>query len=252
LIKSGDLGFSILDFGLAVNSRLGKSSAMLDLARAQNSKSEIENSRSAIVLFKLGGSLLTLPDLGRRARAALQQRPRCRPLMVVGGGAAAELVREWDRLHGLGDDVAHRLAIRAMNCTAFLAAAVIDGARTVSSIDEIATAWDSGELPVLLPEPLLAALESPADHLPPSWDVTSDSIAAWLALRLGAVELVLLKSTDLPTGGIGEAVRDCAVDRYFPTLAGAVARLTWVNLRASELRFMDCGRPGPVARGMDA
>jgi aspartokinase-like uncharacterized kinase len=205
-----------------------------------------------IVLFKLGGSLLTLPDLGSRVRAALLQRPRCLPLFVVGGGAAAELVREWDRLHHLGDDVAHRLAIKAMSCTALLAATVIDGARIVSSADEMRTAWENGKLPVLLAESLLAALESPADRLLPSWDVTSDSIAAWLALRLGAVELVLLKSTDLPPGGIGAAVRSGAVDRYFPNLSCALTRLTWVNLRMSDSRFVECDLPSAERREVDA
>jgi aspartokinase-like uncharacterized kinase len=208
----------------------------------QNPKSKIQNQELPIVLFKLGGSLLTLPDLGRRVRTALQQRPRCRALMVVGGGAAAELVREWDRRHGLGDAVAHRLAIKAMSCTAFLAAAVIGGARLAASADEIRTAWGSGELPVLLAEPLLAALESAADRLPASWDVTSDSIAAWLAPHLDADELVLIKSTDLPPGGIDAAVASGAVDRYFPALWSGLSRLTWVNLRSPDLRFVDCER----------
>jgi aspartokinase-like uncharacterized kinase len=92
-------------------------------------------------------------------------------------------------------------------------------------------------------EPILAALESrTGDPLPRSWEVTSDSITAWLAPRVNAAEVVLLKSEDLPAGGLAAAVDNGALDPYFPKLLGRVPRLTWVNLRATEPRFVDCGR----------
>src|SRR5262249_4553585 len=61
------------------------------------------------------------------------------------------------------------------------------------------------------------------DGLPPSWTVTSDSIAARVAETAGASRLVLLKSVDVP-GGMPwpEAIANGWVDDYFPT---AVARL---------------------------
>ena len=51
--------------------------------------------------------------------------------------------------------------------------------------------------------------------LPASWEVTSDSIAAWLAEGLGAGELVLLKSSEptLPTPS--EWATSGYVDAYF-------------------------------------
>jgi aspartokinase-like uncharacterized kinase len=221
-------------------------------SKIQNPKSKIQNQELPIVLFKLGGSLLTLPDLGDRVRAALQQRPHARGLLVVGGGAAAEVVREWDRRHHLGDALAHQLAIKAMSVTAFLAAAILEQARVAASLGEIHAAWEDGGLPVLLAESMLAALESPTDRLPPSWDVTSDSIAAWLAPRTGADELVLLKSADLPAGGIAAAVRSGMVDRCFPDLIEAVPKLSWVNLRSSDLRFVDCDRTTAACQPVDA
>jgi aspartokinase-like uncharacterized kinase len=231
-------------------------------AREGASAANIPNRISPIVLFKLGGSLLTLPDLGRRVRdvmyeparfgvpcatfsrgpsgRAVPERPRTapihplnRPLLVVGGGPAADLVREWDSIHQLSDELAHRLAIRAMSCTALLAASLLDRATIVSRTDELPAVWQRGELPVLLVEPLLAELEAESDDaLPASWHVTSDSIAAWLAIRLQAAELVLLKSVDFPPAGLEAAARDGLVDPCFPRLTSRLARITWLNLRS--------------------
>src|SRR5579871_4568214 len=49
-----------------------------------------------------------------------------------------------------------------------------------------------GVAPILLPFNLLAQ----RDPLPHSWDVTSDSIAAWICRETGASHLILLKDVD--------------------------------------------------------
>ena len=54
----------------------------------------------------------------------------------------------------------------------------------------------AGRVPVIAPYRWLRE----ADPLPHSWDVTSDSIAAWLASALGAARLVLVK----PPGATGD------------------------------------------------
>lgn len=69
--------------------------------------------------------------------------------------------------------------------------------------------------------------------LPASWDVTSDSIAAYVASVLQADELILLKSC-LPDGD--SHMRDLAevgyVDRYFPKAGQNIRHIRCVNLRA--------------------
>jgi aspartokinase-like uncharacterized kinase len=251
------------------------------IARLVSHSSTKRDDVHPIVLFKLGGSLLTLPDLGRRVRDVMNEParigvpcatlsrttfgrgpsgraqpeppvtpaslPRHRPLLVVGGGPAADLVREWDRIHHLGDDLAHRLAISAMSSTALLAASLVDRARLVSRTDELPAVWERGELPVSLVEPLLTELEAHSrDRLPDSWDVTSDSIAAWLAIQLQADELVLLKSVDLPPAGLEAAAREGLVDSYFPRLAGRLPRVTWIDLRAADRAAPSAGPLQPL------
>src|SRR5256886_10531167 len=72
-------------------------------------------------------------------------------------------------------------------------AARLPGAVLVEQQAEIAAARQAGRLPVLAPYRWVRA----ADPLPHTWEITSDSIAAWLAGMLGARRIVLIK----PAGG---------------------------------------------------
>jgi len=197
-----------------------------------------------IVVYKLGGSLLSLPDLGERLGAVLSRRRDSRPLLVVGGGEAADVVRRWDELHGLGAKRAHWLALQAMILNESLVEHLLPSARIVRCRDESETAWQTEQVPILCAHDFLrseeAALaganggENPTAVLPHTWDVTSDSIAAWVALRWPASGLVLLKSRSLAqrdpqSKRAGE--RPDLTDPYFSTLAPRLRSIEWINLR---------------------
>ena len=66
----------------------------------------------------------------------------------------------------------------------------------------------------------------PLGELPASWAVTSDSIAAWVAGRIGAGRLVLVKHDEALTSR-GE-LRPGAVDDYLPTVLADARFETWV------------------------
>src|SRR5260370_42090696 len=68
----------------------------------------------ALTVVKVGGSLYDLADLQSRLRAWLAERVGERVLLVPGGGATADAVREFDNRHGLGEEKAHWLALRAL------------------------------------------------------------------------------------------------------------------------------------------
>src|SRR5579863_6349961 len=102
------------------------------------------------IVYKLGGSLLTLPVLaGRLTRlfeqpfpaAASQRVPPPRRLVVVGGGQIADVVRAWDRLHALGDIAAHELAMEAMSFNARLLTMILADAEPVADRNEAIDAW---------------------------------------------------------------------------------------------------------------
>ncbi len=75
----------------------------------------------------------------------------------------------------------------------------------------------------------------PSDPLPASWDVTSDTIAARVALDLKACELILIKSAPLPPGTDRRAAaRLGLVDPVFPAFSRGLPRVTYRNLRGPD------------------
>jgi len=155
-------------------------------------------------VVKVGGSLLAHREHLAVATAAISELARHRSLVVVpGGGPFVDAVRDVDARIGLSDDAAHWMAILGMDQHAHLLAEQIRDSMIAAGPAEIRAALASGRVPVLAPSTWLRT----ADPLPHSWDITSDSIAAWVAGQLGAERLVLLK----PPSASGPDL----VDRHF-------------------------------------
>jgi uridylate kinase len=197
------------------------------------------------IVYKLGGSLLDLPDLPERLHALLN-RPfpffappiakKIKRLVVVGGGPVADVVRQWDRSHGLGNELAHRLAMQSMSFNAQLVAAILHDAELVTSRAEASDVWSQGHVAVLRAAEFVEAEERQShDFLPRSWNVTSDSVAAYVAHHWPADGLMLLKSVAAPAGCDAEIASSRGlVDAHFPRLAGRIPIVSWTNLRAEE------------------
>lgn len=189
---------------------------------------------SSLVVLKLGGSLLSLPDLAVRVDSVIAERTRHQCLLVAGGGKAADIVRQWSEEHLLSEESAHQLALEAMAFTASLLVRLLPHAVLVSDRGQIERARAERLLPILHSPKFLPTLERDSTiRLPHTWDATSDSIAAWVAATLRARELVMLKSIDRHDRSWAEAARDGAVDPYFPVLAEKIPAIRWVNLRSA-------------------
>ena len=191
------------------------------------------------VVFKLGGSLLNLPGLADKLRAVLAQRPRDECVIVPGGGPAADVVREWSCVHNLGEETAHWLAVSSLELNRQFLQKIM-GLNCVSSRAGAKDVWAKDLSPVLLDMTgfLTAEEANVCVPLPHNWAVTSDSLAAWTAIRWPADELILLKSIPVPRGlTADEASRAGFVDAYFPNVARQQRCIHWCNLRASELNI---------------
>ena len=115
-----------------------------------------------------------------------------RLLIIPGGAAFADVVRYYYLHYGLNEKSAHHMALFAMDQYGRLLGNLIPGSITVSDLVAARQAAESGRPPVLLPAQLVVH----ADPLPHSWQVTSDTIAAWLAAKAEAQRLILVKDVD--------------------------------------------------------
>jgi 5-(aminomethyl)-3-furanmethanol phosphate kinase len=188
-------------------------------------------------VVKVSGSLFAWTELQSQLKAWLRQLGADRVLLVPGGGQTAEAIRDLDRLHHLGADAAHWLAIQAMSLNAVFLKALLPEADFASEpadhrTDGIA---DASGWCVLNALPFFRADESNADHLPHDWQVTSDSLAVRAAVCVNALELILLKSVAWDGADWGDAVRAGVVDGYFVNALKQTRpylRVRVVNLRS--------------------
>jgi aspartokinase-like uncharacterized kinase len=156
-----------------------------------------------LTVVKVGGGLAREPGALRALCAQLGDCGARHPLLVVpGGGAFADAVRAHDRRFGLRDETAHWMAILAMDQFGWALGDLIPGAALCRDLGPACP----GAVAVLLPYA--------------SWDVTSDSIAAWVAGAAGAVGLVLVKGvTSVDTAEVTDpylsaALRDAGVEAW--------------------------------------
>lgn len=187
------------------------------------------------VVFKLGGSLLKLDRLSERLCAVLELRAGQRRLVCTGGGAIADVVRDWSRIHRLRDETAHWLAVSSLDLNRQLLQELL-GWKSANSRSAAYAIWDAGCPPVALEMTKFLTDEeaTTTDRVPHDWNVTSDSLAAWTVAHWPADELVMVKSVPVPLGlSAEEASRNELVDAYFPHIAGKLRRITWCNLQAT-------------------
>lgn len=173
----------------------------------------------AVWALKVGGSIFHAApeDPSAAARDALFEDLRRQPgrfLLVPGGGRHADAVRAAQRVEGFDDETAHVRALAAMDrCACELADLLGDSARVVTRLADAPATAASGITPVWAPHAELAD-----DHsLPRTWGLTSDSIAAVAARRLGLAGVCLLKSCEVPADASAEQLAAAGiVDAEWP------------------------------------
>jgi aspartokinase-like uncharacterized kinase len=196
----------------------------------------------SLIVLKLGGSLLSCPDLATRLRNLFAKIESSRVLVIVGGGESADVVRNWSTRFNLSDEAAHWLALRSLSVGRALVRTLLP-----EWGDEAIRFWKAQTAPLLLNiEASLSLAESHGEtSLPHTWDTTSDSIAAWVAQEWDAHELILLKSTDLPRNStLHQACEADLVDANFPQFANQIPQVLWCNLLADDpqiKRWLDYG-----------
>ncbi len=187
-------------------------------------------------IIKLGGSLFDLPDLGTRLEDFLEHHHFPNPIFIPGGGPFADAVRELDHLHHLGDAASHEIGTHTLSLSSRFVASLSVRFVLTALPEEFDRCWTRQSIPIFD----AAAMTLNHSPLPSSWDVTSDSIAAWICSLHPKSQLVLVKSVDLPKGlSYRDATQAGLVDQYFPNIAGNLTHISWCNLR-SESPTLSC------------
>jgi len=142
-----------------------------------------------LTIVKIGGSLALHPEKLRTLCAKLGEAfKKYKVIVVPGGGEFADIVRDLDKRFNLSCAVSHRMAILGMDQYGFLLSDLLPHSSIINKREDAQRILDSGKLPVFLPSNFLLN-EDPLEN---SWDVTSDSIAAYIAGQLHASRVVLL------------------------------------------------------------
>lgn len=165
-------------------------------------------------VVKVGGSLLADRPRLRDLLAALAEGQHGPCVIVPGGGPDADAVRAAQEVEGFSDADAHRRALDAMGRTGERFRAI------ESRLVPCRAPWDPAvnTATALLWDPVL--LRGGHPDIPETWDVTSDSLALWLATRMGAPACILVKSADAAPGLDAAALaRTGLVDVAFPAFA---------------------------------
>jgi 5-(aminomethyl)-3-furanmethanol phosphate kinase len=153
--------------------------------------------RHGVIVVKVGGSLFKEPNLGSvlpRWLATLRE-----PTVIVpGGGAFADAVRDLDAIHGMNESDAHWLAIRSLGLSRHFLLQLLRNKLDVLDCYDFFIRHDL---------------------TPHNWAVTSDSLALAYAQHQRASKLILLKSvTMLEKMTWEEAAKVEIVDEFFPLL----------------------------------
>lgn len=115
-------------------------------------------------------------------------------VIVPGGGPFADQVRSMQSHWQFSDTTAHHMAIIAMQQYGLMLADLSPQFECTISAQEVKKNLSAG-WPSIIWMPSIDELQE--DGVAASWDVSSDSLAAWLCSKLNADRLILIKSADL-------------------------------------------------------
>ena len=133
-------------------------------------------------VVKIGGSLF--PNDAIEVAKTIEGT---KSLIVIGGGEFANLIRKYDEELSLSLEITHKTAIDSMDILAKLVDDKVKSTKLVTSIEEARKISNNGLTPILLTSYLLEE----NDPFEASWDVTSDSIAAYISHLINAKLLIV-------------------------------------------------------------
>jgi aspartokinase-like uncharacterized kinase len=135
-------------------------------------------------------------------------------IIVPGGGLFADQVRAAQACWQFDDRAAHQMAVLAMQQMALLLQSLKPQFLLIDKLDKV--------LPDMsIWSPSIADLDQAG--IASSWDISSDSLAAWLAGQLNAEQLILVKSAEIdPKLSLEQLQQQSIIDAAFCQFAEAL------------------------------
>ncbi|ODA68802.1 Amino acid kinase family protein [Methyloligella halotolerans] len=185
------------------------------------------------IVVKLGGSVVRSGDLEAWLNA-IAGAP-CPVVVVPGGGALADEVRATQSALGFGDPAAHRMALLAMDQLAWAVAGLRPDFTVGDSETALLESLDQNRVAVWAP----AAHVANRPEIAPSWTITSDSLALWLAGRLAATRCYVVKSIERRQRVTSAAALagEGIVDEAFPDMLRAAGVPTFLLGKGDQQDF---------------
>lgn len=187
-----------------------------------------------IRVVKVGGSLFDLPDLADRLRSWLAAQSPAHHVLITGGGALVEQIRQWHAIHPISEVAAHWMCVDLMTATAHMLHDYLPEIPLIEDDRLLCQRVGERSCTIFGPANWLRHSEPqlPGKKLPANWEVTSDSIAARLAITLLANELVLLKSASpIPMANVQQLTSSGYLDPMFSELLPELSRTYLINFR---------------------
>jgi 5-(aminomethyl)-3-furanmethanol phosphate kinase len=198
------------------------------------------SSRTRLSILKLGGSHASGPYIKDWLAAIVAEAGSI--AIVPGGGPFADVVRTTQVSMGYDDRAAHAMALSAMAQFGCALQSLNPALKLTASRSAILRALKEHKVPVWSPGPMARAA-----GLPETWELTSDSLAAWLGGRLGAGNLVLVKHGRFEAAAIDahDLVARGVVDPLFPRYLRASGVRAWLAAPTDSARLAE-GLQRPV------
>ena len=161
-----------------------------------------------MIIVKLGGSLYASPYLKQWCDqlASIHQQSI---VIVPGGGPFVDQVRDADKQWNLSEATAHEMAVIGMQQFGLLIGDINQKIKPLETINNVTSRNPFVWLPY-------QDVLDDCDY-PKNWQTTSDSLALWLACKLSAGHLCLVKSTDMDDQSSEQLADSDLVDDYFST-----------------------------------
>lgn len=185
-------------------------------------------------VIKIGGSCLSNSQLPERLQRFLQTESDAQNLIVIGGGACIDAMRDLNNRFSLNQAQMHWRCVDLLRTSLEVLAELLPRLRCVTTGEEFYQ--------------LLAAERKPASYLiavdvfynrdtsalsglPVGWATTTDSIAAYLAKISHADQLILIKSCSIETADLNALAQQGFVDQAFPEAAPRDISIEFLNIQ---------------------